>query len=746
MSWYTKIPFLNEQEYERYLPSAFDESLTLLQKVNKVIEGLNQVITAVNYTLETVDGQNDAIQKVRDDFELLKTWLESEGLQEKVVVTLNEWFDSGKLATIINTEVFNMKLDTETFLTYQTNNDQKLDSLEGQLTQTEQDLTAQLQQKVSDVEFIAQNIFVESELDRLDKVYRPALSLEKLPSLGNGTYNWNGAPFIQDNITIYNGNRYGIYVDFGRNPIVFKQSLSGGQFETFDLRTVPALETALALPTENNNHCTWSLMVDSDGYIHIAGNMHADPLRYVVSNAPESINTWSLKTMTNSGEGQVTYPTFVKTRDGVLLFFYRSGISSNGRIQVNKYNTATKTWSKVQANLLDGTANAEGVYLNHIAVDKNNVIHIMFMWRQASGGVDNRDVGYAKSSDKGTTWTKTNGTAYVLPITHFTQETALPSIGRGLINQSGLEADENGNPHGVFIQNDSGGKTQLYHVWHDGTLWYNKPVTNFKTTYSLAGGRIDYSIARPSIFTTKSGRVYIIYRKNDEGYRGALRLIDVTPGTPSDDFKLLDIDLNDYEPTFDTQSLYEFDELHMIVGVMTADAEFSTWWNHGDNWNNQGNWILTVDLSQIDKLQNGSVVLPSIETLSTYNAITQGDIVIENTELQVMDISGLIVDKRLKNKQLFVRLKTRSNLVLDTGATGLYATLAHVNELAGGGGSTTSYGSIRNLETGTRYHYTPWIPIRGDISDVGSFITLNANVNNGQGRFTLLEIELGTLN
>lgn len=127
MKWYSYLPFLDEHTYERYLPTAFDESMTLLQKVNKVIEGLNTVIQAMNKTFEEVDKQNDKITAIRDDFETLKEWLENEGLQERTVWVLNEWFDSGKLATIIAEEVFDMKVDKSTFEQFVITTNQQLD-------------------------------------------------------------------------------------------------------------------------------------------------------------------------------------------------------------------------------------------------------------------------------------------------------------------------------------------------------------------------------------------------------------------------------------------------------------------------------------------------------------------------------------------------------------------------------------------------------------------------------------------
>src|SRR6185312_2083528 len=113
MAVFSLLQRLADQKYERYLPTAFDESLSILEKVNKTIEYLNQTIDQTNvvtgYVDETTNKQNADIKQVRNDFEGLKRWLESDGLQEQTSVILNEWFGTGKLADIINNEVFNMK-------------------------------------------------------------------------------------------------------------------------------------------------------------------------------------------------------------------------------------------------------------------------------------------------------------------------------------------------------------------------------------------------------------------------------------------------------------------------------------------------------------------------------------------------------------------------------------------------------------------------------------------------------------
>ena len=85
------------QQYERYLPTAFDESMSLVEKVNKVIQYANDVGALTNGVVEK---WNEVME-----------WILNDGLTENVVNQLNTWFNDGTLAQIINEDVFNMKAD-----------------------------------------------------------------------------------------------------------------------------------------------------------------------------------------------------------------------------------------------------------------------------------------------------------------------------------------------------------------------------------------------------------------------------------------------------------------------------------------------------------------------------------------------------------------------------------------------------------------------------------------------------------
>lgn len=82
----------NIARYERYLPTAFDESLTLLEKFNKMIHYMNSIFAITN---EMIEKWNEVIE-----------WILNEGLEQAIEDKLQEWLDDGTIADIINDFLF----------------------------------------------------------------------------------------------------------------------------------------------------------------------------------------------------------------------------------------------------------------------------------------------------------------------------------------------------------------------------------------------------------------------------------------------------------------------------------------------------------------------------------------------------------------------------------------------------------------------------------------------------------------
>ena len=72
-------------------------------------------------------------------------------------------------------------------------------------------------------------------------------------------------------------------------------------------------------------HNVISMMVDGDGYLHVAFDHHGNELNYCRSTAPGALTLGEKEQMIGKDESDVTYPEFYRMPNGDLLFAYRSG-------------------------------------------------------------------------------------------------------------------------------------------------------------------------------------------------------------------------------------------------------------------------------------------------------------------------------------------------------------------------------------------------------------------------------------
>ena len=562
---------------------------------------------------------------------------------------------------------------------------------------------------------------IYESLDKLKSVENSkgrALRFELLPIESNGTYRFNSSSFVQDNTVVYNGNQYVIVVNEEKNPIILKRKYPNGEWDSFDLSTISG--NPLNSPTENDQHNTYSLGIDRNGYIHIAGNMHANKLKYVISTKPENISEWKIGTMIGAQEDAATYPVFILMPSKNLLFIYRNGTSSNGNTYVNLYDADKKEWKR-QSQIFNGAITDENAYINRVAVDyKTGYIHLMYCWRKTGESNTNNDICYCLSKDEGKTWGTTNGTIYDGAITHLTSEIIVDTedSGSGLLNQSGLDVDLNGNPHGCFMMYDKNGFTQYYHVWYDGLTWHNDQITNWNHRMEFVGGFTQGEICRPSIAISKSNRIFIIYR-NSNLSENTLRMMEILKDGVTD-FDIVKLNLQNYEYTFDYKSLKDNDKLISIVsnaiaGNWIKDADKKEWWN------TQYTALLTIDLSQIDYLISGAYPLPQMEISDRLRFF---DHISDNNDFT--EIQGLSIIAK-KSSQLFVRssLYAKANDTLVIG----YRKQNTVTKIL----SIPKSGEYK-------FYYTPWIFV-SDI-EADQIIDIDAK---GNGDIKIGSIEFGVI-
>lgn len=87
-----QIPHIEKHRYERYLATAFSDDLTMIQKINKIIEFLYQY----SYITE------EMLTKWNEVY----SWVTGEGLDNAIVSRLNEMLEDGTLEKIINEAIF----------------------------------------------------------------------------------------------------------------------------------------------------------------------------------------------------------------------------------------------------------------------------------------------------------------------------------------------------------------------------------------------------------------------------------------------------------------------------------------------------------------------------------------------------------------------------------------------------------------------------------------------------------------
>jgi hypothetical protein len=187
---------------------------------------------------------------------------------------------------------------------------------------------------------------------------------------------------------------------------------------------------------------------------------------------------------------------------------------------------------------------------------------------------------YARSTDGGKTWEKSNGEKYQIPITAATAEYAyiIPQNSE-LINQTSMSADEKGNPFIATYWRDAASKIPQYHiVYHTGKLWTSKTLGFRNMAFSLSGvGSKRIPIARPQVMVKGSGKktaVLMVFRDEERGSKVSALTIGKIK---RNQFKLFDLtqeSVGSWEPTFDTELWKKSGILNLFVQkVEQVDAE-----------------------------------------------------------------------------------------------------------------------------------------------------------------------------
>lgn len=274
---------------------------------------------------------------------------------------------------------------------------------------------------------------------------------------------------------------------------------------------------------DSHNYVTMEL--DSEGYLHVMGNMHADPLEYFRMSEP--LNIRSLKRVSvmaeKSLEKRMTYPVFLRNKQDQLIVKYRDGGSGNGSEVYNIYNVQSKSWSRLYANtFLDGEGKMSG-YFEGPTLGPDGFFHLIWVWRNTPNAATNHSLSYAKSEDL-INWQNSNGEGISLPITAKNAEVVdpVPPFG-GMINGNvKIGFDQKKRPIISYHKYDENGDTQMYVARKDGADWKAVKISDWKGfRWEFGGhgslGRFKVRLYAPELLA--DNKIGVLVRRNDDVMR-----------------------------------------------------------------------------------------------------------------------------------------------------------------------------------------------------------------------------------
>ncbi|MCF8226153.1 MAG: BNR repeat-containing protein [Bacteroidales bacterium] len=264
--------------------------------------------------------------------------------------------------------------------------------------------------------------------------------------------------------------------------------------EKFQLYTLPATYRESAGGTSTilgwDSHNSITLAADSEGYIHLAGNMHVDPLTYFRSAVPGDITSLEqVMKMVGAEEDRCTYPNFMFTADGDLLFHYRDGGSGNGNEIYNIYSTETREWERLlDAPLTDGQGKMNA-YQSEPVLLNDGWYHVYWVWRDTPDCSTNHDLSYMKSPDL-LHWFDAFGNEITLPATINDPGLIVDPIppGGGIINLAAkMVLNDDQLPVFIYHKYDSEGNLQLYVSRLGNDKWVAKQITTWDYRWDFSG-------------------------------------------------------------------------------------------------------------------------------------------------------------------------------------------------------------------------------------------------------------------
>ncbi len=301
---------------------------------------------------------------------------------------------------------------------------------------------------------------------------------------------WAGHP-VGFSLLTHGDNQFIAYYNAERRMVLGQRSLDDMKF---DLHVLPATDrktaggTSTVLGWDSHNYVT--LAIDKEGYIHLAGNMHVHPLTYFRSALPYDISRMiQIFSMVGTEEDRCTYPRFMKTREGKLIFQYRDGGSGDGNEIYNIYSAEDRSWRRLLEEPLTDGLGQMNAYQSQPTLMEDDYYHVYWVWRDTPDCETNHDLSYIKSPDL-IHWYNAFDEPVSLSVTPENTAVVVDPIpvNGGIINLAArLCLDDDLNPVFVYHKYDEQGNLQFYIATREGRGWQYKQITDWDYRWEFKG-------------------------------------------------------------------------------------------------------------------------------------------------------------------------------------------------------------------------------------------------------------------
>ena len=190
------------------------------------------------------------------------------------------------------------------------------------------------------------------------------------------------------------------------------------------------------------------LLIDEQGYLYVFYRSHCTPTHLVKSAKPYDISQWVQMGVVAE---RSSYPQPWQLKPGEIVVLYRGGGTHDATESCVKSTDGGATWSAPLH--IVATPPKNGCYAVSIAENGPYPRRVHMAWSVTRGDWWQRyHVYYAYSDDGGTTWKRSDGRLYELPIQEATSEMIFESDvpDRGVWLKD-IQLDSKGNPYILFI-------------------------------------------------------------------------------------------------------------------------------------------------------------------------------------------------------------------------------------------------------------------------------------------------------